>query len=380
MARELYGRVLAAIFLPFLIMSRQRRGGAACWLIGENQGECLDDNGYAFYRYCRDRHPEEPVYFLVKRSSANFERLFRDDPNAVLYGSWRHMRLFLQASLMFYTHTYRDLMYRRFFEIYGRRRGLVYLHHGTLAFKKFDAFYQRNRNIMRLFTVGSELERRMLVEQAGVDEFRVRVTGYARTDLLKLKATNTARQILFVPTHRRHLAGSELREFRAELQSLLDDPDLLCLLEKHDVVLKVYLHAHSQKVMALPRSPAAKIHVVKQGEESLRDLICESMLMVTDYSSVCWDFMSLGKPVLFYRFDLASYQSARDAYIDLRDSTYGEIAYERGELLRLIEGRLESGVQGVQLPATAIPRSSTERFGNCARIYKLARELHECPV
>ena len=42
------------------------------WLIGENRGECLKENGYWFYKYCREHHPEQTVFFFSKNNIAFF--------------------------------------------------------------------------------------------------------------------------------------------------------------------------------------------------------------------------------------------------------------------------------------------------------------------
>ena len=134
--QEIIGRMLALLLLPLRYLAPGEGGdnsnSGGVWLIGENQGECLEDNGFAFYLYCREKHPGERIYFLIKKDSPNYSRYFLEDNHVILYGSLRHILLFSKAAVLFYTHTYRDLMYRRFFEFSGTRGKLVYLHHGTL--------------------------------------------------------------------------------------------------------------------------------------------------------------------------------------------------------------------------------------------------------
>ena len=42
---------------------------------------------------------------------------------------------------------------------------------------------------------------------------------------------------------------------------------------------------------------------IKQGDIDVQKLIKESKLMITDYSSVAFDFSFLNKPVIYYQFD-----------------------------------------------------------------------------
>jgi CDP-glycerol glycerophosphotransferase (TagB/SpsB family) len=96
-----------------------------------------------------------------------------------------------------------------------------------------------------------------------------------------------------------------------------------------------------QKTMTFKSTANARIQMVEMGEESVQDLMHSSMLMITDYSSVSWEFLSLQKPVIFYRFDIESFLSARESYIDLRDETYGDIAYDEDQLTDLLRQYLE---------------------------------------
>ncbi len=377
---EIKSRLVAFVFLPVINLWAQfiSNKPGDVWLIGENQGEALQDNGYAFYKFCRRLYPEMPVYFALKLESPLYTKELSGDPNVLAYGSISHIKIFSAATHFFYSHTYRDLMYRRFFEIFGRGRVMVHLHHGSLGFKKFDEFLYRNRNIMDVYTVGSELERSILVHQADVDDHRIKVTGYARNDYLLEEPSVLQRQIVYIPTHRRHLGRDTRVEFLDKIEKLLYRSDLIRLLEKNDFSLKIFLHAHTQKTLNFENSFHQRIQVLRYGETSVRKLLRDSMLMITDYSSVCWDFLTLGKPVLFYRFDVGSYSKLRGSYIDLSDESYGEIAHDEAKLLQLLaryinnDCKLKAGVAdsiGAVLPSDGI--------SNCDRIFKLVHDLQK---
>jgi CDP-glycerol glycerophosphotransferase (TagB/SpsB family) len=54
------------------------------------------------------------------------------------------------------------------------------------------------------------------------------------------------------------------------------------------------------------------------------DIPCESALMITDYSSVNFDFAYLKKPVIYYQYG-DDYHFEGDALIDDDKSTFGAI-------------------------------------------------------
>src|SRR5699024_4512622 len=49
-----------------------------------------------------------------------------------------------------------------------------------------------------------------------------------------------------------------------------------------------------------------------------------SSLLITDYSSVSWNFYYFKKPVAFFQFDYATYEELQGSYIDLKKDLFGE--------------------------------------------------------
>ena len=58
-----------------------------------------------------------------------------------------------------------------------------------------------------------------------------------------------------------------------------------------------------------------------------RELFLAADVLVTDYSSVMFDFAVTGKPMLFWTHDLAEYRdSGRGFYFDFEDAGAGPVA------------------------------------------------------
>lgn len=70
--------------------------------------------------------------------------------------------------------------------------------------------------------------------------------------------------------------------------------------------------------------------------EDINDLYVISDMLVTDYSSVFFDYANLNRPIIFYMYDYELYKNKmRDFYLDLSELP-GEICYTNEELLSLI--------------------------------------------
>jgi CDP-glycerol glycerophosphotransferase len=78
------------------------------------------------------------------------------------------------------------------------------------------------------------------------------------------------------------------------------------------------------------------------GHDDINDLYIASDILITDYSSVFFDYANTGKPMVFYMYDLDEYRDeARGFYIGL-DELPGEIVTREEGLARAIEGALDA--------------------------------------
>jgi len=84
-------------------------------------------------------------------------------------------------------------------------------------------------------------------------------------------------------------------------------------------------------------------NVVEVGRiDDIQELLVHSDVLITDYSSVCFDFLQAERPIIYYVYDLESYiHETRSFYIDYKERITGPFAKNESELLTLI---LESDV------------------------------------
>ena len=66
-------------------------------------------------------------------------------------------------------------------------------------------------------------------------------------------------------------------------------------------------------------------------------------MLITDYSSVCWDMLYMDKPVCFYQFDKERYCNVVGSYIDFDQDLPGDSCEGEDELLSSVEASLARG-------------------------------------
>lgn len=77
----------------------------------------------------------------------------------------------------------------------------------------------------------------------------------------------------------------------------------------------------------------------------IRDLYLISDLLITDYSSVFFDYSALKRPIVFFMYDLETYRDQlRGFYIDIEHDAPGPIVQTEEELFNAIEDLIQSNV------------------------------------
>ncbi|WP_218971547.1 CDP-glycerol glycerophosphotransferase family protein [Neobacillus soli] len=313
------------------------------WLIGENLGEIAQDNGFAFFQYCMKTENSEKYYYVSKQDNKNAENIKPYHANVLLYDSFKHYFLYWVCQYLIVSHGIRDtipsIVHNK---LNNNPKRIIYLQHGIIAMKKLQFNKDSYNGKIKKFVVSSVHEKNILIEKMNFKPKQVMVTGLSRFDnLIDKSKDNKIKEILLIPTWREWLIDSKTEfltsEFYNQYIGLLRDPHLHGILEKYNLILKFFPHIEIQrKYMDSFSSLNERIEVVNIDKTTVRDLIQESSLLITDYSSVVFDFNYLRKPVVFFQFDLHDYLRHRGSYVDLRTDLIGDIADTKLELLNYI--------------------------------------------
>ncbi|MEU0342021.1 bifunctional glycosyltransferase family 2 protein/CDP-glycerol:glycerophosphate glycerophosphotransferase [Streptomyces bobili] len=127
--------------------------------------------------------------------------------------------------------------------------------------------------------------------------------------------------VLYAPTHRDHRTG-----FDAGL-----DLEAFCEAAGDDVV--VLLRAHYFYDRGVRRGSGRIIDVT--GHRSSEDVCLAADALVTDYSSIMFDYANLDRPIVVYADDWDVYTETRGVYFDLMAAPPGPVARTAEELARV---------------------------------------------
>lgn len=277
------------------------------WIISE-RGNDARDNGYCFYKYMIEKHPEIDFKYVIKKGSDDEKRI---DKNRLIYqGSKEHYILFITAGYLLSTHIMGYSPEFRIFNkfdkwgwihINGKR---IYLNHG-IDNQSVEGLKCGNIKV-DLFVCGAKPQYEHELKVLGHPKGVIQYTGMPRYDYLK---NNLKNQILCMPTWRTwnfYIKDSEefkKTEYFEKWNEFLQNKELGDILEKNNLELIFYPHYEVQRYINAFESKNKRIKIASIENYDVQTLLNESKLLISDYSSVMFDFAFLNKPEIYFQFD-----------------------------------------------------------------------------
>ena len=307
----------------------------------------------------REAELKNRICFITTRSDGkllgNMQRVYDAVKGDKVFFAKTHLKqdadATLQAALMMYsskvvvTDDYLFLLRN-----YGKAKGqkVVQLWHATGSFKKFgqdgtsffpdvDARYHKDYDLV---TVSSELVREVYAGAFDIPVEKTVAKGVARTDeffdvshqkqiISEIQDAHPEltgkKVIVYAPTFRT-LQGRDRSIFRPDI-----DFDELSEALGESQIMVICPHP----VMTEPILSREYDNIIEVRDFSTNDMMYAANLLITDYSSVIFEFSLLDKPMLFYCYDFDEYD--RDFYLDYEHDLPGDIVKSKGELCRIIK-------------------------------------------
>ncbi len=354
------------------------------WIVSE-RGNDARDNGFFFYRYLRKEHPEINVVYSISSSSADFPKV-SELGRWVEYGSFKHYVVYEASVLRISSSMWGgDLPeYDYFFKIrklLSHKRKFVFLKHGIV--KDYLPQHCIESGSPDLYICGAKPEYEYVEANFGHPEGTVKYTGLARFD--NLHSIQAKKQILIMPTFRTWLQASSESEMKRSKyvetwNAVLNDRKVHDSLKKHDLKLVFYPHHVFQRYINLFTTGSENITIAKFKDYDVQTLLIESKLLITDYSSVFFDFAYMNKPVIYYQFDREEYIKKHydytKGYFDYERDGFGPVVIDHKELvdciLKSVENCFTVNDEYLRRIEAFFPINDTN---NCKRIYEETMRL-----
>ena len=337
---QIVGKIIGALFgwvflfpLSYLIPRNQQR----FVVIGRDHGKFLDNSKYCFIGLQLLAKGKRQIIFLSDYNEVHIALQAYGCQTGRLSGPLGWWQLLCCGTIITDNADWCD--FGRFAAAHGAR--VVQLWHGiplkriellvaqqiasslpsfaAALFRGYRHFIGRHREVDIAVATSTVVADKALKPCISAEHWSV--TGYPRNDILldeqlrhnplvslyvdeqamamirDAKATNR-KIVLYVPTFRNHM-NDPFAEGAIDLQAFTefaDTHDFLFLIKLHPFLCaSAQAHTLSPRLLILP------------ADSDIYPLMPETDIMITDYSSIYFDFLLLDRPVLFYCYDLEKY-------------------------------------------------------------------------
>lgn len=295
------------------------------WLFSEKKLEARD-NGYHFFKFIRTNHPDINAYYVIDRHGADIEKVKRLGP-VILYDSFLHCVYYFVAKERVCSQThgvrpFEEYTALRRIKIYKRKdQRQINLKHGIS--KDYSESFDFRKMGFDLYISGVKSEYDYIKSMFNYPDKNIVLSGFCRFDALH-NLPVPKKQILIMPTFRSWLrtndsskqeaSSEEMLKFKESeyykfYSGLLSDNKLINAVKENGYKIVFYLHYTFQPyIKAFVPFASDIVNVAGRGEYDVQTLLKESALLITDYSSVFFDFAYMHKPVIYAHFDKAEYR------------------------------------------------------------------------
>lgn len=349
------------------------------------------DNGEALFRYIQEkRDGEEDVRFFLYKDSVDYERL-KKIGKVIPFHTFRYKVNFLLADKVVSSHIDgwttnafgEDVDYMK--NLY--KFDYVFLQHGIIQ-NDLSGWLQKQKKNIRLFVTSAKPEYESVLEgDYGYERDEVKLLGLPRYDLLRSEAQKI---IAFLPTWRKNIAMEEgrpgIREYSPYFKdtayfhfynSLINDPRLLEAMKQHGYTGEFYIHP----ALSAQSGDFEENSIITIGRETMQynEIFKRAGLMVTDYSSVAFDFAYLKKPIVYTQFDVEVFYNQhinKQGYFSYERDAFGPVCYDYESAVDAIIKQLDRGCQMEEVYKQRVDSffAYTDQ-NNCERVYQAIKEL-----
>ena len=346
-AKKIGYMLFAFFFYIDRIFTRVNKHKVFCIMTHDSS---MDSNVGMIIQEMKKQNPNYKFYYIKKEDTAevknggkvhSFLEFFLVKPF--------HMAT---AGYIFLDNIFLPLSYLHF----SSKTKVVQLWHGTGTIKKFgqDANegnlkkleYRANRTITHLI-VNAEGIRELYAGAFGVELDKVYAAGLPRTDILfdskkqhndkkvfyqKYPELKDKKIVLYAPTFRDEEVAKPKMEL--DLDAFINQlpDDLVCIIKLHPFVARQYAWTKEQQ----ERYKGRVYNLSSYPDTNTLLLVADAL--ITDYSSIIYEYCLREKPMVFYAYDLEAFESkGRGFYEPYEAFVPGMVAKTTDELIEAIK-------------------------------------------
>lgn len=357
---------ISNILLARILFWGKKKTTKGLWLIANGE-DTFGNNVKYMYEYLHN-NTNVQLYWICDKKNMPILRQ-KGISNLVIRGSLKNYYLAQIAEVGIYTHNDSDIA-PKWYRWFPRKTVLVDLTHGDMGNKILAPDYISDF-ALDIWCCSSEFERQLVI-RAGCAPERAIITGMARYDgILEREIYRRPQKVLLMPTWREWYFNGDKDFKKTELFKQYNR--LISFLKElgYDVTFILH-HCFSEYYKEDIKRIWPDIYVVENSSRIQSELL-DNDLLITDYSSVLFEFIYQRKPLILFWYDEKEYNMlsgkrvrSGGTYPEFQKIMESYICRTSTEL----EDRLITYRKGKEIPIP--PKDIFFKFSdqnNCYRIY-----------
>ena len=364
-------RLIYLVLYPFY---KNRR----IWMFMDRR-ESADDNAEHLYKYAITQKDKIDKYFTVNEDSSDFKRL-SNLKNLLPFYSFKQRINYLFAEKIISSHPDENILNPFYNKNDTSYAGLInsdkiFLQHGVTKDNVSSWLHKYDKNLSLIPTVSDAERNSFLDEGYNYSPEIIQTLGFARFDNLN-KKENLSKQIVIMPSWRENLYEMtpnyiKESEYFKHINSLINNDQLIEICKKYGFKIIFKPHPLVYEFIELFDT---NDYVTVDNDSTYQDLFKNSDLLITDYSSVAFDFSYMKKPVIYYQY--AKDYNFEEGYFKYETMGFGEVIEKENELISLIEEYLKNYCEMKKLYKKRVDTFyKYNDKNNCKRIYDYILKL-----
>uniref|UniRef100_UPI00388F38C8 CDP-glycerol glycerophosphotransferase family protein n=1 Tax=Methanobrevibacter sp. TaxID=66852 RepID=UPI00388F38C8 len=339
-----------------------------------------DDNGLHLFKYAVKQDDGISRFFILSKKNNDYEEI-KKIGKVIPYKSIRHRYLGLFVENIITSHPDNEIIYP-FWGGYPYFAGLlksnnVFLQHGILKDNISPWLNKSNMNLS-FFLVSSTKEFSSIFNYPyNYSKKVVQLKGLPRYD--NLKNIKDKKQIIIMPSWRRNLTRKsheyiQETEYFQRFNSLINNEKLIQKAKEHNYEIIFRPHPNVYNFIELyDENDYVKIDYDKT---KFQVLFNNGSLMVTDFSSVAFDFAYLNKPVIYYQYAQDYHFNRENSFYDYETMGFGEICKKEDEIVDLIIEYMENDCKIKEMYQKRIDEFFIFKDrNNCKRVHEAIKKI-----
>ena len=358
------------------------------WLICEKRDEARD-NGFHLYKYLKVQHPDVNAFYVIRFNSPDYHKV-KQYGNLIEADSWKHCLYFLAAKYSIssqpygaYPFHFSAKMMNYVQMLCNREQKVIFLQHGIIYNKLSENVFSYNLCNIDYFVTSTRDEYEFVKKIYKYPDHAIGCIGMTRFDNLHTEHF-VYNQILVMPTWRRWLDSNKTNFVNSEYYKtyfeMLQDQSLIQYLRSSRYKLIFYMHYKLQPYTYLFRALENDVVIIADKiNYDVQELLMSSKLLITDFSSIHFDFAYMNKPVVYYQFDKEKFFNFHyaEGYFSHINDGFGPCIKGFEQLKKYIYDTIKNNcVQPAKYDLRVKKFFTVRDMNNCKRTYLAIKSLN----